>query len=610
MKNMKQQFEYVKINLASPDCIKEWAEKTLPNGEIVGEVTEPETINYRTHKPEKGGLFCEKIFGPVKNWECTCGRYKQRDLNIVVCETCGVELTESRVRRHRMGYIHLLSPVVHIWYLKGSPSLLSAILYSSITRLESVVYNGKEPGQDQDISKYTDFFYDAMDEGFVFNKKSQGAEILYDSLKKINLKEEIEDNRNIMLCSKAVKKIEDAIKRVRIFENFLTTNTRPEWTILHFLPVLPPGIRPMVKLDNGRFATSDLNELYRKIIIRNKRLKRLLSVHAPNVVILTEKRMIQEAVDTLIDNGKRGSKVLDANKRPLKSLADIIEGKQGRFRQNLLGKRVDYSGRSVIIVGPQLELNQCGLPYEMAIELFLPFLIYKLLSQELSHSIKRAKKIIYSNRPFIWHLTEEILRKHPIILNRAPTLHRLGVQAFDPILVRGRAIQLHPLVCAAFNADFDGDQMAVHIPLSFESQLETRLCLLAPNNFLSPSTGEPNIQPSQDMVLGFYYLTAQNRMQLKGANNYFSDFNEVISAYEQKQLQVHSSIWVRCPTDITLDIQLKFLKTIVLSNNDNLHIYNNLQRKETKAGELLVQYIRTTPGRIIFNECVNDILNK
>nr|YP_011005329.1 RNA polymerase beta' subunit [Chorda asiatica]QWK43073.1 RNA polymerase beta' subunit [Chorda asiatica]WAM62192.1 RNA polymerase beta' subunit [Chorda asiatica] len=610
MKNMKQQFEYVKINLASPDCIKEWAEKTLPNGEIVGEVTEPETINYRTHKPEKGGLFCEKIFGPVKNWECTCGRYKQRDLSIVVCETCGVELTESRVRRHRMGYINLLSPVVHIWYLKGSPSLLSAILYSSITRLESVIYNGKEPGQDQDISKYTDFFYDAMDEGFVFSKKSQGAEILYDSLKKINLKEEIEDNRNIMLCSKAVKKIEDAIKRVRIFENFLTTNTRPEWTILHFLPVLPPGIRPMVKLDNGRFATSDLNELYRKIIIRNKRLKRLLSVHAPNVVILTEKRMIQEAVDTLIDNGKRGSKVLDANKRPLKSLADIIEGKQGRFRQNLLGKRVDYSGRSVIIVGPQLELNQCGLPYEMAIELFLPFLIYKLLSQELSHSIKRAKKIIYSNRPFIWHLTEEILRKHPIILNRAPTLHRLGVQAFDPILVRGRAIQLHPLVCAAFNADFDGDQMAVHIPLSFESQLETRLCLLAPNNFLSPSTGEPNIQPSQDMVLGFYYLTAQNRMQLKGANNYFSDFNEVISAYEQKQLQVHSSIWVRCPTDITLDIQLKFLKTIVLSNNENLHIYNNLQRKETKTGELLVQYIRTTPGRIIFNECVNDILNK
>ena len=413
-----------------------------------------------------------------------------------------------------------------------------------------------------------------------------------------------------MFCSNVTKAVEDAIKRIRIFENFLTTNTRPEWMVLHFLPVLPPGIRPMVKLDNGRFATSDLNELYRKIIIRNKRLKRLLSVHAPSVVILTEKRMIQEAVDTLIDNGKRGSKVLDANKRPLKSLADIIEGKQGRFRQNLLGKRVDYSGRSVIIVGPQLELNQCGLPYEMAIELFLPFIIYKLLSQGLSHSIKKAKKIIYSNQSFIWYLTEEILRKHPIILNRAPTLHRLGVQAFDPVLVRGRAIQLHPLVCPAFNADFDGDQMAVHIPLSFESQLETRLCLLAPNNFLSPSTGEPNIQPSQDMVLGFYYLTAQNRMGLKGSNNYFSNFNEVISAYEQKQLQLHSSIWVRCPKDITLDTELKFLKTIVLANKQILHIYNNLQRKDTKDGQLLVQYIRTTPGRIIFNQCINDILNK
>nr|YP_011006078.1 RNA polymerase beta' subunit [Dictyoneurum californicum]WAM63082.1 RNA polymerase beta' subunit [Dictyoneurum californicum] len=610
MKNMKQQFEYVKINLASPERIKEWAEKILPNGDIVGEVTEPETINYRTHKPEKGGLFCEKIFGPVKNWECTCGRYKHKEPDTLICEICGVELTESRVRRHRMGYINLLSPVVHIWYLKGSPSFLSTILDSSINKLEGVVYNGKEPEQDQDVSRYDDFFYDTEGEGFVYGKKRQGAEILYDRLKRIDLKSEIAINRNIMFCSNVTKAVEDAIKRIRIFENFLTTNTRPEWMVLHFLPVLPPGIRPMVKLDNGRFATSDLNELYRKIIIRNKRLKRLLSVHAPSVVILTEKRMIQEAVDTLIDNGKRGSKVLDANKRPLKSLADIIEGKQGRFRQNLLGKRVDYSGRSVIIVGPQLELNQCGLPYEMAIELFLPFIIYKLLSQGLSHSIKKAKKIIYSNQSFIWYLTEEILRKHPIILNRAPTLHRLGVQAFDPVLVRGRAIQLHPLVCPAFNADFDGDQMAVHIPLSFESQLETRLCLLAPNNFLSPSTGEPNIQPSQDMVLGFYYLTAQNKMGLKGSNNYFSNFNEVISAYEQKQLQLHSSIWVRCAKDITLDTELKFLKTIVLTNNQILHIYNNLQRKETKDGQLLVQYIRTTPGRIIFNQCINDILNK
>lgn len=607
MINTKGQFEYLKINLASPERIKEWSEKTLPTGEIIGEVTEPETINYRTHKPEKGGLFCEKIFGPVKNWECTCGRYKHKDDEIIICETCGVELTESRVRRHRMGYIKLLTPVVHIWYLKGSPSFLSAILNSSISQIEAIVYSGKE--LEQDISKYKEFFYKKPDQGFLYSKKRQGAEILYDRLKKIDLKFEIDINRNIMFCSTITKMVEIAIKKIRIFENFLTTNTRPEWMVLHFLPVLPPGIRPMVKLDNGRFATSDLNELYRKIIIRNKRLKRLLSVHAPSIVIMTEKRMIQESVDTLIDNGKRGSKVVDTNRRPLKSLADIIEGKQGRFRQNLLGKRVDYSGRSVITVGPQLQLNQCGLPYEMAIELFLPFIIYRLLSQGLCHSIKKAKKIIYSHQSFIWYLTKEILSRHPIILNRAPTLHRLGVQAFDPILVKGRAIQLHPLVCPAFNADFDGDQMAVHIPLSFESQLETRLCLLAPNNFLSPSTGEPNIQPSQDMVLGFYYLTAQNRIGLDGANNYFSNFDEVLFAYQQKQLQIHSTIWVRCSTKIIFDNKLKFIKTIVFNKGINLHIYNNLQRKETLEGELLVQYIRTTPGRITFNQCLNDILN-
>ena len=614
MKNLKQKFDYVKINLASPERIREWAEKVLPTGEIVGEVTEPETINYRTHKPEKGGLFCEKIFGPVKNWECACGLHKYKKKDVFFCEVCGVELTEARVRRHRMGYIKLLSPVVHIWYLKGSPSLLSAMLGSPINELEAVIYNGKEPDQDEDVAKYEEVFlssfYDTEGEGFHYGKKRQGAEILYDRLKNIDLKMEIEKNRNIMFFERSKKKVETAIKKIRLFENFLTTCTRPEWMILYFLPILPPGIRPIVKLDNGRFATSDLNELYRKIIIRNKRLKRLLSVHAPSVVISTEKRMIQEAVDTLIDNGKRGSKILDANKRPLKSLADIIEGKQGRFRQNLLGKRVDYSGRSVIIVGPKLKLNQCGLPYEMAIELFLPFIIYRLLSQGLSHSIKRAKKIIYGNEPFIWYLTEEILKKHPIILNRAPTLHRLGVQAFDPVLIRGRSIQLHPLVCSSFNADFDGDQMAVHIPLSFESQLETRLCLLAPNNFLSPSSGEPTIQPSQDMVLGFYYLTTQNRKNLRGSNNYFSNFNEVISAYEQKQLQLHSAIWVRCPNDTSLKGPLKFIKKIPLSNDNNLVIYNNLQRKETLDGKLLVQYLRTTPGRIIFNQCVNDILNK
>nr|YP_011007063.1 RNA polymerase beta' subunit [Phaeostrophion irregulare]WAM64350.1 RNA polymerase beta' subunit [Phaeostrophion irregulare] len=602
IKKVNQEFECVKINLASSKRIRKWSEKELPTGEIVGEVLDSGTINYRTYKPEKGGLFCEKIFGPVKSWECGCGRYKQKTKEELFCEFCGVEVTDSIIRRHRMGYVKLLSPVVHIWYLKGSPSILSAILNTPVNTLEEMIY-GKNV--DRDFSKYEQLLY--SEEGFVSDKRVEGSEFLYNTLQKIDLKAEIEQNREIILFSDITKKIDEAIKKVRLFENFLNTNSRPEWMILEYLPVLPPGIRPMVRLENGRFATSDLNELYRKIIIRNNRLGRLLSVRAPRMILNTEKRMIQESVDTLIDNGKRGDKVLDSHKRPLKSLANIIEGKQGRFRQNLLGKRVDYSGRSVIIVGPQLALNQCGLPYEMAIELFLPFIIHKLLFQDLVHSIKKAKKIIHSNDAFIWSLLKEILVQHPIILNRAPTLHRLGVQAFDPVLVRGRAIQLHPLVCPAFNADFDGDQMGVHIPLSFESQLEARLCLLATNNFLSPSTGEPNIQPSQDMVLGFYYLTTRNRMNLKGANNYFANFNEVISAYRQKQVYVHSSIWVRCNDDIQLKTQLTFIKTITMQNKNKLKIYNNLQRKETEDGKFIVQYLRTTPGRILFNQCVNDI---
>lgn len=599
-KKLNQHFECVKINLASPERIKEWSERTLTTGEIVGEVRGSGTVNYRTHKPEKGGLFCEKTFGPIKSWQCGCGRNKRKPKEEFFCKFCGVELTDSRVRRHRMGYVKLLSPVVHVWYLKGSPSFLSTILKLPVNELEELIY-----GKDMKYKNYEDFLFTG--EELVSTIRPEGAEVLRNLLEKIDLNFQIEANREIMFCSEVAKSVEDAIKRIRIFENFLTTNTRPEWMILTYLPVLPPGIRPIIRLENGRVATSDLNELYRKIIIRNNRLGRLLSVRAPSIIITTEKRMIQESVDTLIDNGKRGAKVLDIHKRPLKSLADIIEGKQGRFRQNLLGKRVDYSGRSVIIVGPKLALNQCGLPYEMAVELFLPFLIHKLLFQDLVHSIKKAKRIIYNNHAFTWSLLKEILAQHPIILNRAPTLHRLGVQAFDAVLVRGRAIQLHPLVCPAFNADFDGDQMGVHIPLSFESQLETRLCLLATNNFLSPSTGEPNIHPSQDMILGFYYLTTKNRVDLKGANNYFSNFAEVISAYLQGQLHVHSSIWVRCNDDIQLNTQLTFYKTIVFSNKNKLKVYNNLQRKETADGKFLVQYLRTTPGRILFNQCINDI---
>ncbi|CAM9091063.1 unnamed protein product [Discosporangium mesarthrocarpum] len=600
---MKEQFEYVKINLVSPAQIKKWGERKLPNEETVGEVYESETINYRTFKPEKGGLFCERIFGPIKSWECSCGKYKQRGQYNLICENCGVEVTDSRVRRHRMGYIKLLTPVVHIWYLKGFPSFLATILDTSVRELEELIY-GKNISNNPSI--FQSMFFNK--DNIRLNRKLQGVELLYKKLKDINLKVEIEKSRTEMLILKSKKKIKDISKRIRVLENFLITNTQPEWMILNFLPVLPPGLRPMVQLDNGRFAVSDLNELYRRIIIRNKRFARMLSICAPHIVSFTEKRMIQEAVDTLIDNGKRGSKTLDTHKRPLKSLASIIEGKQGRFRQNLLGKRVDYSGRSVIVVGPKLELNQCGLPYEMAIELFLPFLMYKLISQGLAGTIKKAKKIIYGNKAFIWLLLEEILKQHPILLNRAPTLHRLGVQAFDAVLIRGRAIQLHPLVCPAFNADFDGDQMAIHIPLSFESQIETKLCLLAPNNFLSAATGQPIIQPTQDMVLGFYYLTTQNRTNLKGSNNYFSNFQEVISAYQQSKLNLHSSIWVRCPNDIELNTNLHFYKTIYLKNNYKLHIYDNLQRKENANNKLIVQYIRTTPGRIIFNEKINNLL--
>lgn len=604
---MVQEYQSIKINLASPERIKQWSETTLPTGEIIGEIIESDTINYRTHKPEKNGLFCQKIFGPIKDWECICGLYKNEVTQIgLICEICGVAITESRVRRHRMGYINLLHPVVHIWYLRGTPNFLSAILNSSLKKLEETIY-GKNLSRD--LTNYEEF-EEFILEGELLSAQNQlqGAEIIYKKLKQLNLRLEIETNRLIMVSSKSTKVIEEAIKRTRIFESFLATNTKPEWMVFNVLPVLPPGLRPIVQLDNGRLATSDLNEFYRKIIIRTQRLGRLLSVQAPSMIIFTEKRMIQESVDALIDNGKRGPKVVDIHKRPLKSLAEMIEGKQGRFRQNLLGKRVDYSGRSVIVVGPQLHLNQCGLPYEMAIELFLPFLIHKIFLLKLAGSIKTAKKIIYNNKSFIWFLLKEVLRKHPIILNRAPTLHRLGVQAFDPLLISGRAIQLHPLVCPAFNADFDGDQMAIHIPLSLESQLETRLCLLATNNFLSPATGEPNILPSQDMVLGFYYLTTQNKIGLKGSNNYFSNFQEVLSAYLQNKLHIHSSIWVRCSKEIILNTELNFIRTQILKKNIRLHIYDNLQIKETEQGEFVVQYLRTTPGRIIFNLRINKIL--
>lgn len=606
MKRINQDFDYIQINLASPERIREWGERILPNGQIIGEVTKPETINYRTFKPEIDGLFCERIFGPVKNWECHCGKYKQVRHQGLVCERCGVDITEARVRRHRMGYIKLITPVSHVWYLKGVPSYIAHVLDQGLREVEQIIYFN-QPLDEGHINLDESLF---NENSFSLEKESPkvGAEVIYNLLKEINLNELIKINRSIILDSNSKVKLKKATRRIRILESFLSTNSKPEWMILTILPVIPPGLRPMVQLEGGRFATSDLNELYRRVIIRNNRLSQWLNMFGPEIIVRNEKRMLQEAVDALIDNGKRGPKTVDMNNRPLKSLANTVEGKQGRFRQNLLGKRVDYSGRSVIVVGPHLELNQCGLPYEIAVELFYPFIVHELINKGLAGTIRNAKKIIQSNEPFLWNLIKKIIQGHPILLNRAPTLHRLGIQTFEPVLVRGRAIQLHPLVCPAFNADFDGDQMAVHIPLSLEAQTEARILMLAPNNFLSPATGEPIIQPTQDMLLGCYYLTIDNQPHIEGSNHYFSTFKDVIFAYEQKQINLHSSIWVRSLDNYQFIDELNLIKTLQFEDQSILKIYNNLQVRESKNGEFLVQYIRTTAGRIIFNQILNTIV--
>ena len=503
-----------------------------------------------------------------------------------------------------MGYVDLLTPVTHVWYLKGVPSYLAHVLQKPLREVEQIIYFN------QSLDDTVDSLDDFIDDDFLLERETQkvGAEVIFNLLKEINLSDQIKTNREIMLCPDSEIELKRATRRIRILESFLSTNSKPEWMILTVLPVIPPGLRPMVQLEGGRFATSDLNELYRRVITRNNRLARLLSIYAPEIVVRSEKRMLQEAVDALIDNGKRGPKTVDMNNRPLKSLADTVEGKQGRFRQNLLGKRVDYSGRSVIVVGPSLELNQCGLPYEITVELFYPFIVHELINKGLAGTIRNAKKIIQSNEPFLWNLIKKIIQGHPILLNRAPTLHRLGIQAFEPVLVRGRAIQLHPLVCPAFNADFDGDQMAVHIPLSLEAQTEARILMLAPNNFLSPATGEPIIQPTQDMLLGCYYLTIDNRPNLKGSNHYFGSFKDVVFAYEQKQIDLHSAVWVRCLNDYDFIDDLNLIKIVPFEDGSNLKVYKNLQVRESKEGEFIIQYVRTTPGRIIFNQNLNTLV--
>jgi len=613
---MERSFDYLKINLASPDRIRAWGKRILPNGQFVGEVTKPETINYRTLKPEMNGLFCERIFGPVNDWECHCGKYKRVRYRGIVCERCGVEVIESKVRRHRMGFIELASPVTHVWYAKARPSKIALLLGLSLKEIEQIIYFNAyaviNPGSVTGITyKQLLTENDCIDLDYENNESAQveismGAEAIKKLLRQLNLKNESKIIRESLPFLKRSER-DKQIKKLRIVEQFIASGCDPSWMVLDLIPILPPDLRPMVQLDGGRFATSDLNDLYRRVINRNNRLVRLQEIMAPELIIRNEKRMLQEAVDALIDNGRRGKSVVGLNNRPLKSLSDIIEGKQGRFRQNLLGKRVDYSGRSVIIVGPELKLSQCGLPREMAIELFQPFVIHRLIYDGLVNNIKAAKNIIQNNETLAWEILAQVMEGHPILLNRAPTLHRLGIQAFEPTLVEGRAIKLHPLVCPAFNADFDGDQMAVHLPLCLEAQTEARLLMLAPNNFLSPATGDPILTPGQDMVLGCYYLTTNNPSQQTLSDLYFADFNDVVLAYQQSKINLHTFIWVRYTGQVH-DEEKQIFKEINLKNSkikvsDNMQIKHSLaQDSDTKVECIHEQkYIRTTPGRILLN---------
>ena len=560
-------FDAIKIGLASPEKIREWSR---------GEVTKPETINYRTLKPEKDGLFCERIFGPSKDWECHCGKYKKIRYKGVVCDRCGVEVTKASVRRERMGHIELAAPVSHIWYFKGIPSRMGLILDLSPRTLEKVLYFANyivlDPADSglQYKQVLTEKEYQDARESYGYGfRVGMGAESVMELLQAIDLEKDAEELKAELVDATGQKRAR-IIKRLEVVESFRESGNRPEWMIMTAIPVIPPDLRPMVQLDGGRFATSDLNDLYRRIINRNNRLKRLLELGAPDIIVRNEKRMLQEAVDALIDNGRRGRPVTGPGNRALKSLSDMLKGKSGRFRQNLLGKRVDYSGRSVIVVGPELKIYQCGLPKEMAIELFKPFVMKELVANGTSHNIKNAKKMVEKLEPAVWDVLEDVIKEHPVMLNRAPTLHRLGIQAFEPILVEGKAIKLHPLVCTAFNADFDGDQMAVHLPLSVEAQAECRFLLLSPNNLLKPSDGGPVAVPSQDMVLGIYYLT-QERPGYPGEGKFFKSVNEAILAYENKVITLQSKIKVRCT-------------------------------KTMPDGTVLTGNVESTLGRFLFNE--------
>ena len=563
-----ENFDKIKIGLASDELIREWSK---------GEVKKPETINYRTLKPEKDGLFCERIFGPTKDWECHCGKYKRVRYKGIVCDRCGVEVTKSKVRRERMGHIELAAPVAHIWYFKGIPSRIALMLDISPRNIEKVVYFASYIVTDkgntglikaQVLSEKE--FHEAEEKyGRGSFKAEMGAEALYKLLAEIDL-DKLSEKLKKELVKASEQKRAKLVKRLDTVESFRLSNNRPEWMIMHVVPVIPPELRPMVQLDGGRFATSDLNDLYRRVINRNNRLKRLLELGAPEIIVRNEKRMLQESVDALIDNGRRGRPVTGAGNRPLKSLSDMLKGKQGRFRQNLLGKRVDYSGRSVIVVGPELKIYQCGVPKEMAVELFKPFVMKELVGRGIAHNIKNAKRMVERLHPEVWGILEDVIKDHPVMLNRAPTLHRLGIQAFEPVLVEGRAIKLHPLVCTAFNADFDGDQMAIHLPLSPEAQAEARYLMLSTNNLLKPQDGKPVTVPTQDMILGAYYLTMETEGE-PGEGNYFCSPEEAVIAHENHDLGMHASIYVK-------------------------------MRKVDKNGVERFGKVKTTVGRIIYNK--------
>nr|BDW36491.1 RNA polymerase subunit beta' [Hyophila propagulifera] len=657
----RQKYQHLRIRLASPEQIRSWAERILPNGEIIGQVTKPYTLHYKTHKPEKDGLFCERIFGPIKSGICACGKYQTIEKYSKFCEQCGVEFIESRVRRYRMGYIKLACPVTHVWYLKRLPSYIANLLAKPLKELESLVYCDlflarpilKKPTllKLRGLFKYEDqswreifprFFSSRGFEAFQIREIATGGDAIEKQLSNLDLQIVIDSayvewkklveqkyTGNAWEDRKIQRRKDLLVRRIKLAKQFLQTNIKPEWMVLSLLPVLPPELRPMIELGEGELITSDLNELYRRVIYRNNTLIDFSarSGSTPGGLVVCQTRLVQEAVDALIDNGIRGQPMKDSHNRPYKSFSDVIEGKEGRFRENLLGKRVDYSGRSVIVVGPSLPLHQCGLPREMAIELFQAFVIRGLIGRQLAPNLRAAKSMIQNKEPIIWKVLQEIMQGHPILLNRAPTSHRLGIQAFQPILIKGRAIRLHPLVCGGFNADFDGDQMAVHIPLSLEAQAEARLLMFSHTNLLSPATGEPVSVPSQDMLLGLYILTIENHQGIYGKKNhpyksknkknilnkipYFYSYNDVIKAQKQKKIRLHSPLWLRWGINLRIITSINREKPIEIQYNVSgsfSKIYEHYQLKKNKKEKIFSVYLYTTVGRIIFNQQIEEAI--